>query len=309
MTVDPGIGKNPNPMYPWTNYVTEVPYQTGTWTVSPNSGYQTLFSQTCVTHANSELKPLSSTFWVTLPNVPTVYIRLVFKIGEQNNGWMVYPPLLTLQQGFSASSTKLPNIALAVPGTNCHQACTASYPTTTPACDPVNSASITSLSILEQLLPNQVTQCKPGATISTCSANNPMLNDTAGGMCSFNSACTPSSTPAFSCEAADANNHRICWCTSGGSELTSTPSSSPLPPSSSPTSTPHSTGSSAASSFPTVPVAVSVSIGSVAIFAIFIGYGLFRRQQFANTSKMTSDVNMQPMVQQVARPVMPDGRI
>jgi len=225
---------------------------------------------------------------------------------------MVYPKtLLTLQKGFSSTSTtstssKLPPIAVAAPGTNCHQACTSAF-TSTPACDPVNSASITSMSTLQSLFPGQ--WCKPGASLSTCSPLNPMLNDTAGGLCSFNSdSCSASSTSSGStafCEQVDPFNHRICYCTTGSSEATvsstNNPGSTVIPPSSS------SNSKSSGSSFPTVPVAVSVSIGSVVIFGLFIAYGLFRRQQFADTNKMTSDVTMQPM--QVARPVMPEGRI
>jgi len=134
----------------------------------------------------------------------------------------------------------------------------------------------------------------------------------------LNSGACGSSTATSSetyCEAVDPSNHRICYCMQGTSEATQSSTSSTNnnnnnnngggpPNNGGPT---HSSTKSSASSFPTVGVAVGASVGSVAIFGLFIAYGLWRRQQFADTNKMTSDVSMQPM--QVARPVMPDGRI
>jgi len=260
--------------------------------------FKTLFDDTCLTHIDSELKPLQSVVWLTVPQgIPTVWLRVMFKIGEQNNGWMVYPAQqVKLSAAFTTtSSTPAPPLALADPGTDCDAACSTTYNANS-ACDASKMGTIDSMKTLTDVFPSAT--CNPALALSVCSSSNPAINDTAGGFCSFNpTGCAQT----FDCKSVDPTSHRICACTSG----TKAGGGGGTPPA----QTPVTGGSS--SSFPTVPVAVGVSIGVAALFAIFIAYGLYRRQKFQTSSTYIKEeqVTMSDQQQNTMRPVMPSGRV
>jgi hypothetical protein len=280
----------------WTTIKNETKHQVGTWAVSPNDAFQTLFDDVCVTHINSELKSLKSTVWLTIPEgISKVWIRVLFKIGEQNSGWMVYPEQQTvLKSGFPQSYPNAGFMALADPGADCNTACGTTYNSNS-LCDAAKTAAIDNMASLDSIFPAET--CNPGLTMSTCTSAAPVINDTAGGYCSFNLPTGCSAT--FNCLATDTSSHRICACTDG----TKSPGKGENPGGSGP--------SSEANLLLPVPGVVGISLGIAALFAAFIAFGFYRKRQFQTQLAYTAktEIGMSSETQQSVRPIMPSGRV
>jgi len=279
----------------WTTIKNETKYQVGTWSVSPNDAFQTLFEDVCVTHINSELKPLQSTVWLTIPEgISKVWIRVLFKIGEQNSGWMVYPEDQTvLKSGFPQIYPNAGYMALAEPGSDCNAACGTTYNPNS-FCDAAKTSAITNMAALDSIFPAET--CNPGLTMSTCTSAAPVINDTAGGFCSFNLPVGCSAT--FDCMATDSTSHRICACTDGVKSNLGNGNNGGGGP------------SNGASLFLPIGAIVGITLGIAALFAGFIGYGYYRKGQFQNQlAHSKAEVGMSTETTQSYRPVMPSGKI
>jgi hypothetical protein len=282
----------------WTTIKNETKYQVGKWSVSPNDAFQTLFDDICVAHVNSELKPLQSTVWLTVPTgVNKVWIRVLFKIGEQNSGWMVYPEEQTvLKSAFPQTYPDAGFIALAEPGADCNAACGTTYNPNS-LCDAARTSTITNMDVLEDIFPQET--CNPGLTMSTCSSAVPVINDTAGGYCSFK--MPTSCTTTFDCAATDANSHRICVCTDGTrSNLNGANNNN------------NGKDSNGANLLIPVEALIGIVLGVAALFAGFVAYGCYRKQKFQTQLKYAkAEVPMSGTEGQTQayRPVMPSGKV